>query len=425
MKARPTLSRLFLATSFLGLPSALCSGQNQPNTPYVKPNQPVRPGPVLPRAPLAPPAKPIAAPLPADATTKPATGTAVDAPPMTELQNELDQKQYPAAVKTASKLLAMRGPAAAGFSRFQVTMLKGEAQVGMKSMSAAAATFKSALKETKDPHELALATWTGELFARAKGTTYVPKTIGAGTDKTGPIDLMDHDRRKDAFAAMLDDDLSALSPKLKAAVVSQNLTQIWPVLEQVVGLDQLDVIAYGNDDKTTQVSNSLLDHSRNLLTNALKGMWSRVDDIDKHANYVTNTPSTVVINGQYVTQNISKKNGLSGQNRRDLGDDITTCQKIHDAAEVFMPLAKSDKDWGAILNDADRVAGRASDVLNADYGSAVSDLGGTSVNTGLNGQFNQTTPTFPGGGTGLPIPRPHAPPKPTKPDPTGTGTKSN
>jgi hypothetical protein len=374
---------------------------------------------IKPAAPATPPGMPAETSKPA----VPASPTAAPgSPSMDALQNDLDQKQYPAAVRTASKLLALRGPAAEGLSRFRITMLKGEAQVGMRAMSAAANTFKSALKETKDPHEKALAKWTGELFARAKGTVYVPKTIGAGLDQTAPIDLMDRDNRKAAFGAMLDDDLSALSPKLKSAVVSQNILQIWPVLEQVVSLDQLDVIANGNDDKTTTIASSLLDHSRNLLSNALKGMWARVGDIDNHANYVTNTPTTVVINGQYVTQNVSQKNGLTQSNKNELNSTIATCLKIHDAAEVFLPLAKSDKDWGAILNDADRVAGRASDVLNADYGSATSNTtydNGAGSLTGLPAGTQQ--PQFPGNTTTTP----QRPTRPTTPRTgTGTGTKT-
>jgi hypothetical protein len=236
-------------------------------------------------------------------------------------------------------------------------------------------------------------------------------------DKTAPINLMDHDKRKDAFGAMLDDDLSKLSPDLKAAAVSQSLPQIFPVLEKVESLDQLDVIANGNDDKTAEAANALLDHSRNLLANALKSMWSRVSDIENHANIVTNTPNTLLVNGQYVTENISRKNGLSDANRTELKNDIATCSKIHDAAEVFIPMAKTDKDWPAILSDADRVAGRASDILNADYGQTTSQENPGGYNSGsYTGQ--------PLGGTGIPTTpvTPPKPPKPTTPTTPKTGS---
>jgi uncharacterized phage infection (PIP) family protein YhgE len=337
------------------------------------------------------------------------------------VQGLIDARQYQAAVKTASKLLAMHGPAAADLDRFDLTMLKGYAQAGMHSNSSAVMTFRAAEKETKDPNQLALAKWTSELFHTAGSSTFKPKTAPLGAPKPGPFDLLNSDKRKQAFGALLDDNLTLLDPKLKAATISQNLNQIWPVLQQVMDLDNLDVIANGNDDKTQQLASSLLDHSRNLLSNALKEDWARVSDIDTHANITNTVPTQLYVNNTLVTQTITKKNGLSDNNKSELNNIIQTCQKIHDAANAFMSLAKSDSGWTTILSDSDRVASRASDVLNADYGQAVSSS--SSTDSGFSG-YQQTgvLNQFPGGYTNT---TPAIPPKrsnvPTKPK-TGTGS---
>ena len=78
-----------------------------------------------------------------------------------------------------------------------------------------------------------------------------------------------------------------------------------------------------------------------------------------------------MVNGQPVQQATTGENGLSTSDANELRGMIDTCGKIHEAATVFMPLANggNDKDWGAVLNDATRVAGRANDVLNANYSS--------------------------------------------------------
>lgn len=316
----------------------------------VAPNDPMQP------APAAPQAK----------TAAPATQPSVDM-----VQAAIDAKEYSTAVKLAAKLLSLHGPAAGGVSRFQVTMLKGDAQAGLKSVSAAVMTYKSAMKESQDPREIALAQWTAELFHTAGSTTYTPKMIGVAGQQRGPFDLLNPDQRREGFGALLDDRLSLLEPKIKKATVSQSLPQIWPVLQQVVDLDQLDGIANGNDDKTTTLAGSLLDHSRNLLTNALKSSWARLNDIDNHANQTSTVQQSMVVNGSYVTENITRKNGLSQQNKNELGDMITLAQKIHDAANVFMSVAKTDQGWSTILSDSDRVAGRASDLINADYGQTL------------------------------------------------------
>jgi hypothetical protein len=368
------------------------------------------------------------APQAAPQAVAPATQPSVD-----EVQQLIDQKQYPAAVKAAGKLLSLHGQAAAGIDRFQVTMLKGYAQAGMKSISTAVMTFKSAKKETKDDNEIALADWTADLFHIADSTIFMSKTAGP-QQKHGPFDLLNTDQRKQAFGALLDDNLAALQPKLKSAVVAQNIPQIWPVIQQVMDLDRLDVIANGSDEKTTEMSSALLEHARNLLSNALKTDWARVSDIDTHANTTVSVPTLTNIGGQVVTQEMTHKVGLTGDNQSELKNIISVCGKIHDAAEAFISISKSDKEWSSVLSDADRVAGRASDVLSADYGTNTTDNSGVSIgdgngiNTlqqsngiqagGQSGQFPVNTPT-------PSAPRKTNPTNPNKPKSgTGTGTGS-
>ncbi len=380
------------------------------------------------------------APVPAVAAVPPVAPTP---PAVAEIQNDLAQKQYAAAIRAASKLLALRGDAASGFSRFQVTMLKGDAQVGSRAMAAARTTYHDALRETRDPHEKALATWTAELFRQAKGTTYVPHVAGPGAANNGPIDLIDPEGRKAGFAALLDDQLSVLSPQLKQAAGSPSLPQILPVVKQVQSLAELDEIASGTDARTAAAAATLLDHARNLMANALKGMWTRTGDIYSSATQtVTGSGGTVLVNGQPVPQTITSQNGLSNSDVNELRAMIDTCGKISDAAAVFAPLAHgtADKDWGAILNDATRVAGRAHDVLTSNYSSpSVSTQyptdgtgfgngalgGGIGLNgavyypPGTNGNYNGVFPTNNGGGF-YPPQKPTSGTTPSGTAPTGT-----
>ncbi len=340
-----------------------------------------------------------------------------------EIQANMDLKQFPAAVKAASRVLALHGPAAAeGIDRFEITMEKGYAQAGMRSISAAILTFKAAAKETKDPRQTALSKWTADLFHTANASTYNAKSLAPNGQKRGPFNLLDADQRKDAFGAFLDDNLAVLEPKVKAATLSQKLPEIFPILQQVIDLDQLDLIANGNDDKTAALATGLLDHSKNLLNNALKADWARVGDIDTHANIVTTVPSQVVINNSLMTQTTSKKNGLSDSNKAELNNIISVCQKIHDAAEAFLPLARSDKDWTTLISDSDRVASRASDVLTADYGTATS-TGSTVTDNGTNGGIGVGIDNNPLGGNPL-FPSGTTPTTPQQPARPATGTPS-
>jgi hypothetical protein len=307
--------------------------------------------------------QPVAATLPTTQPTNDAQG----------VRQLLDDHQYTAAIKLASKLLLLKGKAAEGQNRYELTMLKGEGQLGAKTISLAISTFESAVKETTDPHEIAVAQWTAELVRRSSGMKYTPKTTPAGGIKPAPIDLLDRAQRPAAFSAMFDDEMAVLQPKIDSAKTARNLPQVYPVLDKLGKLKQLDIIANGNDDKTAKNSAALLDHARELMSSALKGMWTRVNDIEHAANQTTTIQQTVMINGNPFTQNITRKNGLSPANQQELKDDIDTCNKIQQAANDLSQLAKNDKDWAPVMNDADRVSGKAKDVMNADYGSGASD----------------------------------------------------
>ena len=375
---------------------------------------------------VAPAAFGQVAPTPAVPPPPPAAAPAAAPVPqsVTDIQQLIDAKDYAGAVKAAAKLLGQHGPATAGVSRFQVTMLKGDAQAGAKQMAAARAVYLSAVRETRDPHEKALATWTAELFRRAKGTNYVPHQTGAGNGANNgtPIDLIDRDSRKLAFAALLDDELSVLGPKVKTASRTASLVPILPVVQQVQSLAELDQVANGTEDRTDAVAGPLVEHARTLMASALKGMWTRISDIHTSATALTtNTVGTVIVNGFPTQQTTQTQNGLTANDQSELRGMIDTCNKIKDAAETFMPLSAAGgtaaKDWGAVQNDAVRVAGRAHDVLFANYsGSVVSDTGdgsnggynnGGGYGTGTNGYYpggynagGLTTTTTGGYGTG-------------------------
>ncbi len=348
---------------------------------------------------------------PPTATPPPAEVAPPPTPAVAELQSDLDQKKYGQAVRVATKLLGLQGEAAAGFSRFQVLMLKGDAQLGSQAYAAARVTYREAQRSTRDPHEQALATWTVELLRQSHGATYVPHvTAGAGVRNATPFDLTDPDGRRSAFGALLEDELSALGPVVRQASTSPSLPSILAAVRRVQPLAELDEIANGSDARTAATAGTLVEHARTLMATALKGMWTRTADIHAAATQqVTGSGGTMTVNGQPVQQTVTGVNGLTPRDQSELRDIIDSSNKIRDAAQTFMPLAAAgtDKDWGTVLNDAARVAGRASDVLNANYSSTsvssddpdsngTGGIGGSLIGGGIAG----STVYYPPGGNG-------------------------
>ncbi len=269
-----------------------------------------------------------------------------------------------------SKLLSLRDSAAQGLDPYQLYMLKGESYIGLKMTAPAIEAFSAAAKATSDPHELAFAKCTVLLLKNSNATTYVPKTAPAGGVKPGPIPLNDPAQRAAAFSALLDDQLAALQPKIDAASKSPQIPPIYPVVQQLADLKNLDLVANGNDDRTIKISTALLEHAHNMIVAALKGMWAREDEINKNANQTTvNTQINPLVNNTVPgAGNITtvQQAGLSDDNRNELKDMIDLCGKIHDAADTLMAMSSADKDkeWAAVISDAGRIASRANDMLN-------------------------------------------------------------
>ena len=296
-------------------------------------------------------------------------------PTAADLDQLVQTHQYASALKLANTLLNRRDPTADSSDPYQLWMLKAEAYIGIRSTDSAISSFQAAAKATDDVGELASANANIHLLHNSNPVTYVPKTAPPGQPKPAPIPLADRDQRKAAFAALLNDLLSALKPAVAAAAKSSALPTLYPVLQQLADMKQLDQLVNGNDDKTAKISAALLDHAHNLIASALKEMWARVNDIDQHAGQTTTIPQAAIQpNGLVGQQTAVIKNGLTSDNKTELRNIIDTCSKIHQVAGTFESLAAADKDkdWAAVLNDASRVSGRAGDVLNTNNDPAYS-----------------------------------------------------
>jgi hypothetical protein len=421
-------------------------------------------------------ASPATAPTFAGAPAGNPTGMAADTPaqPIDPVQALLNNHQYSAAVRLAAKILGSTGGSAGAgagrFDRFRVLILKGEGLLGMHENYMAIEQFNAAAHASQDPRDVALARSAVELVHRATGNSYVPRFAPAGsppgTPKPPPIplaevNLLDAEQRRPAFNALLDDQLSALMPRIRTATAASSLPSIYPVLQQVEQLARLDTVANGDAQKTASIAGDLLDHVRNILASSLHDMAARLSDIEQYASTVTNYgnayPPTMIggtsagIN--YSTAGIVKRNGLSQSNRTELTNMIANCAKIHQAADAFgavasaanaandtppadpaapvaaagpapapggaapvpgapMPVSPAAADWPSLGSDADRLAAHAKDLLDTNF-----DVGSSTYSTQVSDPYGATNgyggypaapvyptnPTYPGAGVVPPV----------------------
>src|SRR5262249_38076561 len=87
----------------------------------------------------------------AHAQTKPAVAGGGDSlPTMDELKGLMDQQQWQQLLQRSSRVVSLRGQAAQNYDRYDLLMMRGEAQLQMKNSPQAIASFKDAIDESKD-----------------------------------------------------------------------------------------------------------------------------------------------------------------------------------------------------------------------------------------------------------------------------------
>src|SRR5258706_6487931 len=145
-----------------------------------------------------------------------------------ELHRLVDDHQYGPALQKITAGLALKGAAAKLVNRYELFMLKGECHLKTKATRLALEAYAAAIKEAPSDRERELATAQEMLLKSSKAFAYTPRTTTApappaGADKPRPvpIDILNPDSRKKAFAALLADELAANDAKFKSAKASK------------------------------------------------------------------------------------------------------------------------------------------------------------------------------------------------------------
>ena len=323
--------------------------------------------------------------------------TAVEPPPtVDQLKELLQQQKYQDVIRGVQKCLALRGNAAQNYDRYDLFMLRGEAQLQTKAMPAAAESFVSAQKEATDPARKDAARALELLVRRSKATGYLQKT---STTKPAPVfPILTETDRPAAFAALYADELAVAQPKVKAA---SNATALPPVIEAARSLGDLhaiDVAANGSDAQSKEIGKSLGGQAHKMIADALDKMGKRVEDIWANASRPSNQLN------RYGANQASYNTGLMGMTSVESGElknTIATCEKVVPVANDLASVTGGG-ELQADAKEAQRVLDRAKEVLNYDYANngrytrtPTGTASGTGTHTGQQPPVTPVTPTTP------------------------------
>ena len=322
---------------------------------------------------LAAPA-PRAAPRAASAATAEAPA-GKGLPTSGQVRELFEQGDYAQAIKQATTALAARGAdAVAGNQRHDLLVLKGEAQLKLKNLNAAAAAFDEAERFAPDGvagETAAVDRSTAELFRRSKGGTYTPP-VRKGAAAPAPLDVSEPAARKAAFAAMFEE----ARPKVAAAVKSASLARQLPALldaaKMLRDLRALELASSGETKETGKIAADLTPRARSLMARAVGDMADTVQKLEAKAMQVYNqvTPA-----GGGMRAAESGAVGLTidetSRVRRIAGD----CSRVAGVASDLKALFPADEADAlrTLRDDADAVARHATQLADTrwdDYRAA-------------------------------------------------------
>lgn len=302
----------------------------------------------------------------AAATSQPAAA----APTMGEIRDRFDSADYQGVLREIARALSLGGKAAEEYKKYDLLILRGEAELRLKQPEPAAVAFHQAGKETQDDQNAATALATELLIRHSRQLQYVPKIVEKGV-KAQPLDIVEAESRKNALQAMYADELAAVAPKVKAG---QAATGLPAIVQAVKAVDEhhlfvLDQASNGNVDHTHKAVAALKDHAIKLISQTIKAYSKRVSDISLSANKrsLTKVTASNSSSGGSSSSYQHAARGLQGTEGMELNSIARNAADITRAIQdLIVPIAdKGEAD--DLLRDADLVRKDAIRTAQADY----------------------------------------------------------
>jgi len=282
------------------------------------------------------------------------------------LRQLLNDKKYQEVVQKAAKALTVGGAAAQGQDRYDVLMIKGEAQIQLKQGAYAADTFDLAARTASKAADADAASALAELVRKSPGLKYVP--AGHGT----PIDIADPVNRKAALTALYADESAAQSPALRAAMEATTLGPITDAMKNMVLPRALEVAATGSDAHSAAALKLLATRARDIMAAAVKDRHDEVRRIYDAAN-------SEATSGGVPGPPTPLKPGLSTRDRDTLKAIAHECDLIAATAKDMADTAAVD-GLTAVVTDAQAVKEDAQRTLATEFTDPQGNPGSSTPN---------------------------------------------
>lgn len=261
-----------------------------------------------------------------------------------EIHRLYDQGNYAEVLKQTRAILSQKDQSA--YDLYDLLSLRGEALLRTKAVAPAADAFRDASKSAKSPEQASLARATAFLLSRCRNEIYISKTRSGNSVSNNPpsgnsqasnsaagnsppttapsFSVLDADSRKQAFGAVLTDELASKAKELEAAKKASTLDPVLSLAPSLSTFQDLDRAANGNTEKTDAVTTPIAGHARELMQSASSDMLHQVEHLEKLAGskdaYVPGSGT-----GFRITRG---KRGLTSTETQELRSIAQTCKTI-------------------------------------------------------------------------------------------------
>lgn len=239
--------------------------------------------------------------------------------------------------------------------RYELLTIRAECLIRIDQRASAADAFTAAEKSASSPQEFALA-HAGAMLVKAS-----PNNKYTGTGATGsPFDILNPDTRKQAFAALKDDRLATLKPRLDRAASATTLPPMFEVLQPLLDIATLEFAANGSAIQTRVTLMDLGTHARGLINAELKRIHARLNALEDASNSVT---GAVGVDVGYVV-----RRGLYSNEAQEVRETVQYLAQIdktaRDVRTRAQKLGLQAEAWEPIIADTADLTDRATAMLN-------------------------------------------------------------
>jgi hypothetical protein len=248
-------------------------------------------------------------------------------PTMPEIQKLYDDKQNAEALRAISRVTSLR-QIPAEYDKYALFTLKAECHLRLRQQPLAVDGFEKAADATESEADRCVASATALLLKKSSGFAYKPKS-GPDGKPPQPIDVIEPEPRKQALAALFEDEWKAKQATLKRARQRGSLPQLSSAVEIVSELRTLEVAATGKDERCRDAVAEIVDAAADAIAAALPKMDAAVREIDRRA-------MEVIINEK---EGWSGPRGLTSNDMQELRGIMTSCEKTAQAIDGLLKIA--------------------------------------------------------------------------------------